>query len=101
VTTPQQLSSLVVRKSVRMIEQLGVPILGIVENMSYFISPETGTKDEIFGPSHSDEIAALAGVPVLAQLPIDPSVAALADAGQIEQVNVAGFDAVVAALVGR
>lgn len=85
VTTPQSLSSMIVRKTVNMCQALKVPILGIVENMSYFTSPETGTKHMIFGPSHTQTVAQLANAPVLGQLPIDPSLAELADAGKIEQ----------------
>ncbi len=98
VTTPQQLASLVVRKSVRMIEQLHVPIVGVVENMSYFPCPDTGKRHEIFGPSHADEVSALANAPVLARLPIDPSIASLADAGQIEEASTEGFEQVMVAL---
>lgn len=100
VTTPQQLASLVVRKSVRMIEQLHVPIVGVVENMSYFPCPDTGKHHEIFGPSHAEEVAALANSRVLARLPIDPSIAALADAGRIEEAGIDGFEPVMAALAG-
>jgi Mrp family chromosome partitioning ATPase len=85
VTTPQSLSSMVVRKTVNMCRELKVPIFGIVENMSYFISPETGTRHMIFGPSHTQAVADLAEAPLLGQLPIDPGLTELADAGQIEQ----------------
>ncbi len=85
VTTPQGLSSMVVRKTVNMCRELKVPILGIVENMSFFISPETGTRHEIFGPSHTPAVAQLAAAPVLGKLPIDPGLAELGDAGEIEQ----------------
>jgi len=85
VTTPQSLSSMVVRKTVHMSQSLEVPILGIVENMSYFIAPDTGTKYEIFGASHTQEVANLAEAPVIGKLPIDPVMAELADAGEIEE----------------
>lgn len=85
VTTPQSLSSMVVRKTVNMAQSLEVPILGIVENMSYFTCPETGTQHNIFGPSHTELIAALAKAPVLGYLPIDPDLTQLADNGKIEQ----------------
>ncbi|MDZ7843966.1 MAG: Mrp/NBP35 family ATP-binding protein [Anaerolineales bacterium] len=84
VTTPQSLSSMVVRKTVNMSQELETPILGIIENMSYFIAPDTGNKYLIFGPSHSQEIADLAEAPLLGQLPIDPELSRLADAGKIE-----------------
>jgi ATP-binding protein involved in chromosome partitioning len=92
VTTPQQLAGMVVRKGVNMLKQLEVPIWGVVENMSYFPCPDTGTRHEIFGPGHSDEIAQLAGSSVWTKLPIDPRLTALADAGQIEQIELAEMD---------
>lgn len=84
VTTPQSLSSMVVRKTVNMSQKLDIPILGIVENMSHFIAPDTGTKYDIFGPSHSQKIADLAEAPIIGQIPIDPQLTKLADAGEIE-----------------
>jgi Mrp family chromosome partitioning ATPase len=85
ITTPQGLSSMIVRKTVHMSQGLEVPILGVVENMSYFIAPDTGARYEIFGPSHTLAVAEAASAPILGHLPIDPHLAALADAGQIEQ----------------
>ena len=85
VTTPQSLSSMVVRKTVHMAQELKVPIFGIVENMSYFTCPETGIAHQIFGPSHTEAISQLAGAPILAHLPIDPQMTHLADTGKIEQ----------------
>jgi Mrp family chromosome partitioning ATPase len=85
VTSPQGLASLVVRKAVRMLEHLNVPILGVVENLTAFLAPD-GTRYEIFGPSHAHEVAELAGVDVLARLPITPELAALSDAGRVHEV---------------
>ena len=87
VTTPQQLSSMVVRKGVRMVQQLNVPIIGVVENMSYFKCPDNGKTYNIFGESHIEEIASLSGSPVFGRLPIDPQVSALCDSGDVEEVN--------------
>jgi ATP-binding protein involved in chromosome partitioning len=84
VTTPQSLSSMVVRKTVNMAQSLEVPILGIVENMSYFICPETGCKHNIFGPSHISSIATLAKAPIIGSLPLNPELTLLADEGKIE-----------------
>lgn len=84
VTTPQALSSMVVRKTVHMSQELDVPILGIVENMSYFTPPGSDTRYSIFGPTHTEAVARAAGSPVIGKLPIDPTLAQLADAGQIE-----------------
>jgi hypothetical protein len=66
-----------------------VPIAGVVENMAYFVCPDTSKRHEIFGPSHSHEVSHAAGAPLLAQLPIDPTVAALCDGGQVETVELA------------
>ena len=92
VTTPQQLAFMVVRKGVRMVRQLNIPILGVVENMSYFRCPDTGKVHNIFGPSHVDEIANLAKAPVSARLPINPQITALSDAGQVEEVHIPEMD---------
>lgn len=87
VTTPQELASMVVRKGVNMLKQLNVPILGVIQNMSYYPCPDSGKRHEIFGPGHAEEIAQLAGCEVWARLPIDPQIAALGDAGRIETVD--------------
>ena len=84
VTSPQDLAGMVVRKAAHMVGQVGVPLLGLVENMSYFACPDTGKQYEIFGPSHAEEMAAQLGLPFLGRLPIDPEVATLCDAGQVE-----------------
>lgn len=87
VTTPQGLAAMIVRKAVHMAQAVGVPIVGVVENMAYFICPDTSKRHFIFGPSHAGEVTMTAGAPLLAQLPIAPNVAALCDAGKIEEVN--------------
>ena len=84
VTTPQNLSSLIVRKAVHMAQHIGVPIVGIIENMSYFVCPNCGSRQFIFGNSHTKEVADAAGAPLVAELPIDPDTAALCDQGKIE-----------------
>jgi len=95
VTTPQQLASMVVRKALFMLNQVNVPITGVVENMSYYTCPDSGRRHEIFGPSHAAEIAEAAGVAVQAQIPIMPSVATLCDAGQIEEVRLPEIESLV------
>jgi len=87
VTTPQGLAAMIVRKAVHMAQAVGVPILGVVENMAYFVCPDTSKRHFIFGPSHVDGVAMTAAAPLLAQLPIDPGISALCDAGKIEEVN--------------
>jgi hypothetical protein len=78
---------------------LDVPILAIVENMSYFIAPETGTKHLIFGPSHTQEIADLAEAPIIGHLPIDPDMTKMADAGEIEKYEHAAYAELVSAFI--
>ena len=87
VTTPQSLASMIVRKAVHMAQAINTPIIGVVENMAYFLCPDTGKKHQIFGPSHANEVAFTANAPLLAKLPIDPQVAALCDAGRVEEVT--------------
>lgn len=98
VTTPQQLAALVVRKAANMLQRLDIPILGIIENMSYFTCPESGTRHEIFGPSHALEIAEHCGAPLVARIPIDPQVSALCDQGRVEETNLAEVEQLVSQL---
>lgn len=88
VASPQDLVSLIVGKAVKMAEMMNIPILGLVENYSYFQCPDCGKKHSIFGESHIGEIADAHGLKVLAQLPIDPSLAAACDAGKVEELPV-------------
>jgi Mrp family chromosome partitioning ATPase len=91
VTTPQELAAMVVKKAVHMLTELKVPILGVVENMSYFRCPDCGHEHAIFGPSHVDRVAEKAGVPVWARLPIDPNLAELFDTGRAEEIETPEF----------
>ena len=84
VTSPQELVSMIVEKAVNMAEMMNIPILGIVENMSFFRCPECGRDHKIFGDSKIEETANRIGAPVLAKLPIDPEFAKLADEGKAE-----------------
>lgn len=84
VTSPQELAQMVVEKAVKMAEKMGVPILGLVENMSYVACPDCGKKIFLFGEGKSEEAARKHGLPLLAQMPIDPTLAKLADEGRIE-----------------
>ena len=84
VTSPQELVSMIVEKAVKMAKLMNIPILGIVENMSYFECPDCGKRHSIYGESHIAEIASQYGIPVLAQLPIDPELAKHSDQGTIE-----------------
>ncbi len=84
VTSPQELVSMIVEKAVNMAKLMNIPVLGIVENMSYFECPECHTRHKIYGESNLEEIAAKHGIPVIARLPIDPKLAAAADKGTVE-----------------
>lgn len=84
VTTPQELVSMIVEKAVKMAKLMNVPILGIVENMSYAECPDCGKKIQVFGDSHIEEIAKEYGLPVLARIPMNPKLAAACDKGMIE-----------------
>jgi len=85
VTSPQELVSMIVEKAIKMANMMNVPVLGIVENFSYLSCPDCGKRIEIFGKSHVDEIAASYNLPVLGKLPVNPELAALCDAGKIEE----------------
>lgn len=84
VASPQELVSMIVEKAVKMAKMMNVPILGVVENMSYFMCPDCGKKYSVFGESHIDEVAKRYGTKVLAKLPIDPEIAKFVDNGQVE-----------------
>lgn len=85
--TPQDLTAMVVRKAVNMARKMEVPVLGVVENMAYFVIPDTGKKIEIWGPSRGEEMAQAAGAPLLGQIPLDSDLARLCDEGQIERYD--------------
>ncbi len=84
VTTPQDLVTMIVKKAYNMANLMNVPIIGLVENMSYFECPDCGKKHAIFGESKIEEVAAELGLPVLARLPINPKTANLVDKGAVE-----------------
>ncbi len=101
VTSPQGLAGMVVRKAARMAQQLETPILGLVENMSYFECPDTGTRYDIFGPSHAEQTARQIGVPFLGRLPVDPEIAKLCDVGRIEDYAAPAFRPIAQVLAQR
>ena len=98
VTTPQDLVSMIVGKAVKMAEMMDVPVLGIVENMSYVECPDCGKKISVFGESHLDEVAKEYGIPVLAQIPIRPAIAKAVDEGTVEYVEADFLDDAVKAV---
>ena len=85
VTTPQDLVGMIVKKAVKMAHMMNVPILGIVENMSYIKCPDCGRKISVFGESGVDALALEHGIPAVAKLPIDPELTKAADLGKIEE----------------
>ena len=87
VTTPQELVSMIVEKAVKMAKLMNVPILGIVENMSYAECPDCGKKISVFGESHIEEIAGKMDLKVLGKMPIDPSLAELSDKGDFAKAE--------------
>ena len=91
VTTPQDLVKMVVEKAVNMAKIMNIPVLGLVENMSYLSCPDCGKKIEIFGASKAQRIANEYGIPAIAQMPLDAKISAYADAGRIEDYE--GMDA--------
>jgi hydrogenase maturation protease len=91
VFSPQELAAMVVKKAMQMAQKLSVPIIGVVENMTYFLLPDSGKRIELFGKSKGDEMAKAAGAPLLGQLPIDPELARLCDEGDIERYESAAF----------
>ena len=87
VTSPQELVSMIVQKAIDMARQMDIPILGLVENYSYFKCPDNNKEYKIFGESHIDSVAQRHGLKVLARLPIDPALATACDHGAIEGVG--------------
>ena len=91
VTTPQDLVKMVVEKAVNMARIMNVPVLGLVENMSYLSCPDCGKKIDVFGPSKAKALAAEYGIPSIARMPLDPTIAKLADEGRIEDYDASGL----------
>ena len=87
VTTPQDLVKMVVEKAVNMARIMNIPVLGLVENMSYLPCPDCGKEIEVFGPSKAQATAAEYGLPAIARMPLDPKISTLADAGRIEDYD--------------
>ena len=87
VSSPQELVAMIVSKAANMADMMKIPVLGLVENMSYVKCPDCGKEIRIFGESHIEEVAQKFGYPVLARIPMDPKLAALVDAGRIEDLE--------------
>ncbi|MBP3396473.1 MAG: Mrp/NBP35 family ATP-binding protein [Clostridia bacterium] len=87
VSSPQELVSMIVAKAANMANMMNIPVLGLVENMSFVRCPDCGKEIRIFGESHIEQVAAEFGFPLLAKMPIDPALSALVDEGHIEWVE--------------
>ena len=98
VTSPQELVSMIVQKAIDMARQMDIPILGLVENYSYFKCPDNNKEYKIFGESHIDAVAQRHGLKVLARLPIDPALAQACDKGAIEDVDQHFMDGALAVI---
>lgn len=101
VSTPQDLVKMIVNKAYNMAKMMDVPVLGLVENMSYYVCEDCGKKINIFGKSQIDETAAELGLPVLAKLPINPDINKLVDAGKIYDAQCNELDEFTDVLSGR
>ncbi len=101
VTSPQELVSMIVQKAVKMANMMNIPILGIVENMSYAVCPDCGKKIYVYGESHTAEVAKEYGIPLLAQIPFNPELAKQVDLGVIELHECEELDCAVATILGE
>ena len=99
VTSPQELVGMIVEKAVNMAKMMNIPVLGIVENMSYYRCPDCGKEHSIFGESHLAEIAEKHGITNLARIPIDPSIATACDAGKVDTIGAEWLEEFAAAVV--
>lgn len=101
VASPQELVSMIVEKAVKMAEQMNIPVLGLVENMSYFECPDCGKQHHIFGNSNMEDIAARYGIKTIAKLPINPDLAKACDNGQIEFFQGDWLDEILDTIEGK
>lgn len=99
VTSPQDLVSMIVRKACKMAQLMNIPIIGVVENMSYLVCPDCGKQINIFGKSKLEEVAKETGLSILGRMPIDPNLAQLCDEGKIEQMPVEYLSSAVDSLI--
>lgn len=98
VTTPQDLVGMVVEKSLNMAKMMGKKVLGIVENMSYFVAPDTGKKYNIFGEGSVDKIVEKFAIPAVAKMPINPEITKLIDQGKIEEIDGEALKDIIASI---
>jgi len=100
VTSPQELSMMVVKKAMNMVKEMGVPMLGIIENMSHYKCPKCGEVSYIFGEGATAKSADENGIPFLGRFPLDPSLSSLCDSGRIECYETKNLDGIVDNLLG-
>lgn len=100
VTSPQELVSMIVEKAVKMARAMNIPIIGIIENMSYIECPDCGKHIPVFGESHLEHIAASYSLPVLGKLPVDPAISKAVDEGCIEDYNSDCLTPAIDAIIG-
>ncbi|MBO4860183.1 MAG: Mrp/NBP35 family ATP-binding protein, partial [Clostridia bacterium] len=101
VTSPQELVSMIVEKAVNMAKLMNIPVLGIVENLSYYECPDCHSRHFLFGESRLEETAAEHGIPVIARIPIEPKLSAAADKGAIELFEGDWLDGLTDAIAGK
>lgn len=101
VTTPQQLVSMIVEKAVNMAKMMKIPVLGLVENMSYIKCPDCGKEIPVFGESNIEEFAGKLNLDVLARMPIDSKISALCDRGMLEMMDIDYLDTAVTMIENR
>ena len=101
VTSPQELVEMIVGKAVKMATMMNIPIMGLVENMSYFKCPDCGKTHEIFGSSTVDKVAEKFGISNTARLPIDPKITSLVDSGKIEEIYIEEVDGLYDKIITR
>ena len=101
VASPQELVSMIVGKAVKMAQMMNIPILGLVENMSYILCPDCGKQIPLFGQGGTEQYAQREGLALLAKMPVDPEIAQLCDKGEIESFQGDYLDAAIAAILAR
>ena len=101
VASPQELVSMIVGKAVKMAQMMNIPILGLVENMSYILCPDCGKQIPLFGQGGTEQYAQREGLALLAKMPVDPEIAQLCDRGEIESFHGDYLDAAIAAILAR
>ncbi len=99
VTSPQELVSMIVGKAVNMAQAMDIPVLGIVENMSYYECPDCGKRHAVFGESHIDDVAAGYGIDNVAKLPINPAAAHAVDTGKVSEADTSALDNLLTAIL--